>query len=167
VTAYDQPALGGVYKLAAIKEPGGTWKPRIKLSEQAIKVSNPGIQNVRRFHKNCEAIGDVIWDELHDTPATWTMIDPADATRQKVLPDDAACEDLLVPVLRNGGLVYHRPLLADIRARTQAQLAQFHAGVKRLDNPHLYPVGLEAGLHERKTALILKARHLTGERAKA
>jgi nicotinate phosphoribosyltransferase len=158
VTAYDQPALGGVYKLAAIKEPGGAWKPRIKLSEQAIKVSNPGIQNVRRFIKGGEAIGDVIWDELQDAPATWTMVDPADAMRQKVLPADATSEDLLVPVLRNGGLVYQRPLLADIRARTQEQLAQFHAGIKRLDNPHLYPVGLEAGLHARKTALILTAR---------
>lgn len=158
VTAYDQPALGGVYKLAAIREPGGVWKPRLKLSEQAIKVSSPGIQNVRRFFKDGEAVGDVIWDELHDEPQQWTMVDPADHTRQKVLPAGAEHHDLLVPVLRNGGLVYQRPLLADIRARTQAQLGMFHAGIKRLDNPHLYPVGLEAGLHERKTALIMRAR---------
>ena len=74
------------------------------------------------------------------------------------LPADATGHDLLAPVFRNGGLVYDRPLLADIRTRTQAQLGLFHAGIKRLDNPHLYPVGLEAGLHERKTALILDAR---------
>jgi len=158
VTAYDQPALGGVYKLAAIREPGGEWKPRLKLSEQAIKVSNPGIQNVRRFIKDGEAVGDVIWDELHPAPQEWTMVDPADHTRSKVMPADATSHDLLVPVLRHGDLVYQRPLLADIRARTRTQLDLFHAGVKRLDNPHLYPVGLEAGLHERKTALILAAR---------
>lgn len=158
VTAYDQPALGGVYKLSAIREPGGAWKPRIKLSEQAIKVSNPGIQNVRRFVREGEAIGDVLWDELHDAPATWTMVDPADHTRRRPMPTEVKTHDLLVPVLRNGGLVYDRPLLADIRARTQAQLGLFHPGIKRLDNPHLYPVGLEAGLHERKTALILNAR---------
>ncbi len=158
VTAFDQPALGGVYKLAAIREPGGVWKPRVKLSEQAIKVSNPGIQNVRRFTKDGEAIGDVIWDELHPAPGQWTMVDPADHTRSKVMPAQAESHDLLVPVLRNGGLVYHRPLLIDIRARTQTQLGSFHAGIKRLDNPHLYPVGLEEGLNERKTDLILQAR---------
>lgn len=158
VTAYDQPALGGVYKLAAIREPGGTWKPRVKLSEQAIKVSNPGILNVRRFVRDGEAVGDVIWDELHGEPAGWVMVDPADQTRRRTMPAGATGGDLLVPILRQGGLVYHRPPLADIRARTQEQLRLFHPGVRRLDNPHQYPVGLEAGLQERKAALILAAR---------
>jgi nicotinate phosphoribosyltransferase len=157
-TAYDQPALGGVYKLAAIREPGGAWKPRVKLSEQAVKVSNPGIQNVRRFTRHGEAAGDVIWDELHGEPARWCMVDPADPTRRRELPADAVGEDLLVPVLRAGREVYQRPALAAIRERTAAQLRLFHAGIRRLDNPHQYPVGLEAGLHERKTALILAAR---------
>lgn len=159
VTAYDQPALGGVYKLAAIREPGGAWQPRVKLSEQAIKVSNPGIQNIRRFFRDGEAVGDVIWDESHPAPASWVMVDPADPTRQRDQSGEVVHEDLLVPVLRHGGLVYGRPALADIKARTQAQLALFHPGVRRLDNPHQYPVGLEAGLHERKAALIRAARH--------
>jgi len=158
VTAYDQPALGGVYKLAAIREPGGVWKPRVKLSEQAIKVSNPGIQNVRRFSAGGQAIGDVIWDATHAAPAIWTMIDPADPTRRLTMPGDAVSEDLLTPIYRHGALVYQRPALADIRARTQQQLDLFHPGIKRLDNPHQYPVGLEEGLHERKTGLILAAR---------
>jgi nicotinate phosphoribosyltransferase len=162
VTAYDQAALGGVYKLAAIRAPGGDWKPRVKLSEQAIKVSNPGIQNVRRFLRDGEAIGDVIWDELHGEPPEWVMVDPADPTRRKRLPAQATSHDLLVPVLRHGGLVYNRPPLVDIRARTQEQLRLFHPGVRRLDNPHQYPVGLEAGLHERKTSLIRAARGTTG-----
>ncbi|MBN8524547.1 MAG: nicotinate phosphoribosyltransferase [Planctomycetes bacterium] len=157
-TAYDQPALGGVYKLAAIREPGGPWKPRVKLSEQAIKVSNPGIQNVRRFVRAGEAVGDVIWDELHPQPAAWTMVDPADPTRRRVQPADAVGEDLLVPIHRAGRLVYRQPALAEVRERTRAQLRLFHPGVKRLDNPHEYPVGLEEGLHERKTALVLAAR---------
>jgi nicotinate phosphoribosyltransferase len=161
VTAYDQPALGGVYKLAAIRAPGGEWKPRLKLSEQAIKVSNPGIQNVRRFIVGGEAVGDVIWDELHGEPKDWVMVDPTDATRRKHLTADAQGHDLLVPVLRGGKVVHQQPPLVGIRARTQAQLALFHAGIKRLDNPHQYPVGLELGLHERKTALILAARART------
>ena len=140
--------------------PGGAWQPRVKLSEQAIKVSNPGIQNVRRFYDAAsgEARGDIIWDELHGEPARWILVDPADATRRHELPAGGRHEDLLVPVFRQGGLVYARPPLADIRARTQDQLRRFHAGIRRLDNPHQYPVGLEVGLHERKSALILAAR---------
>lgn len=157
-TAYDQPALGGVYKLAAIREPGGPWKPRVKLSEQAIKVSTPGMQNVRRFMHGGEAVGDVIWDELHPRPAAWAMVDPADPTRRRAQPADAAVEDLLLPVLRAGRQVYDPPPLAAVRERTRAQLALFHPGVRRLDNPHQYPVGLEEGLHERRTALVLAAR---------
>jgi nicotinate phosphoribosyltransferase len=158
VTAFDQPALGGVYKLAAVREPGGAWKPRIKLSEQAVKVSNPGMQNVRRFIRGGEAIGDVIWDELHAPPTTWTMVDPADPTRRKEMPTDAVAHDLLQPIYRNGGLVYQRPRLVDTRSRTHEQLGLLHAGIRRFDNPHTYPVGLELGLHERKTALLLAAR---------
>ena len=158
ITAYDQPALGGVYKLAAIREPGGVWKPRIKLSEQAIKVSNPGIQNVRRFIYAGEAVGDVLWDELHGEPQEWVLIDPSDATRRKIMPPGVETEDLLVPVLRDGAFVYEDPPIAQIRQRTVEQLALFHGGIKRLDHPHQYPVGLEAGLHQRKTELILAAR---------
>jgi nicotinate phosphoribosyltransferase len=162
VTAYDQPALGGVYKLAAIRAPGGPWVPKLKLSEQAVKVSNPGIQNVRRFSAGGEAVGDVLWDELHGEPGEWVMVDPADATRRKRLVAEhghgLTTTDLLVPVLRAGRQVYRQPPLVDVRAHAQAQLALFHPGIKRLDNPHQYPVGLEQGLHERKTALILAAR---------
>ena len=158
VTAYDQPALGGVYKLAAIREPGGAWKPRIKLSEQAIKTSTPGMQNVRRFIRDGEAVGDVIWDELHGEPAEWLMVDPADPTRRKAMPPTAQAHDLLAPVLRAGAFVYREPPIAEIRQRTAQQLALLHGGIKRFDHPHQYPVGLEAGLHERKTALILAAR---------
>ncbi|OGV79802.1 MAG: nicotinate phosphoribosyltransferase [Lentisphaerae bacterium RIFOXYB12_FULL_65_16] len=158
VTSYDQPALGGVYKLTAIRDPNGTWLPRLKLSEQAIKTTTPGIQQVRRFIRNGEAVGDVIWDEMHPAPAAWTMVDPLDPTRRKVLPPDASSQDLLQPVLRQGEPVGRRPILAESRDRAQAQLKLLHAGIQRLDNPHTYPVGLELGLHERKAQLIMEAR---------
>ena len=67
-------------------------------------------------------------------------------------------EDLLVPVFRRGRRVYDPPPLADVRARTAAQLGRFHAGVKRFVNPHQFPVGLERGLHELRTRLVLEAR---------
>jgi nicotinate phosphoribosyltransferase len=64
----------------------------------------------------------------------------------------------LVPILREGAIVGELPPLAAIRQRVQQQLNVFHDSMKRFANPHTYPVGLEAGLHERKTKLILRAR---------
>ena len=158
ITAYDQPALGGVYKLAAVRDGEGVWQYRVKLSEQAIKVSNPGILQVRRYFEGGQAIGDVLFDEQFPLPDTCTMVDPMDMTRRKILPATAVGEDLLVPIFRRGRRVYEVPCLQESRNRLQEQLGLFHAAIKRFANPHQYPVGLELGLHERKTKLILKAR---------
>jgi nicotinate phosphoribosyltransferase len=158
VTAYDQPALGGVYKLTALRDEQGRWQPKVKLSEQAIKVSTPGILQVRRFTKAGQAIGDVIFDELDPIHGSPTMVDHLDPTRRKIMPSDAVAEDLLRPIFERGRCVYTMPTLEESRSRLQDQLRLFHAGVKRFVNPHRYPVGLDLGLHERKTALILKTR---------
>ncbi len=158
VTAYDQPALGGVYKLSAIREVGGEWQPKLKLSEQAAKITNPGILQVRRFRSGGEFIGDAIYDISRSMPAAFTIVDPLDATRRKRLGVGGAGEDLLVPVFRHGQPVYQIPALNDVRQRVQQQLASFHPGVKRFVNPHQYPVGLELGLHDLKTNLVLAAR---------
>jgi nicotinate phosphoribosyltransferase len=156
ITAFDQPALGGVYKLGAVRRAGGEWQPRLKLSEQTIKISNPGMLNVRRFVVEGQCAGDMIWNELQGQPST-TMLDPLDPTRRKRL-DHAEAEDLLVPVFRDGQRVYQLPALDDIRARRERDLGRFHNGIKRFTNPHRYPVGLEESLHELKTRLILEAR---------
>ncbi len=158
VTAYDQPALGGVYKLAAIRDPGGAWRYKVKLSEQAIKVSTPGMQQVRRFSESGAFLADMIYDEVAGAPHAATIVDPLDATRRRRIDPGTAHEDLLRPVFRNGQAVYESPPLTEIRARAAQQLAGFHSGIKRLVNPHQYPVGLELGLHEHKTRLILEAR---------
>ncbi len=158
ITAYDQPALGGVYKLSAIRDGQNDWQYKVKLSEQAIKVSNPGILQVRRYCQGNEATGDVIFDEESPIQGDCIMVDPLDMTHRKKIPADVAGEDLLVPVFCQGRRVYHVPCLEESRKRLQGQLELFHAGVKRFVNPHEYPVGLELGLHERKTQLILKAR---------
>jgi len=160
VTAYDQPALGGVYKLSAIRNPGQPWQYKVKLSEQAIKISTPGIQQVRRFKKDGLYIGDVIYDESSSIPASFTAVDPLDLTRRKAMPSDAASDDLLVPIFRKGTQVYQSPILEEIRQNVQAGLTSLHPGIKRFLNPHEYPVGLEHSLHERKTKLILTARGL-------
>lgn len=158
VTAYDQPALGGVYKLAAIRDPGGPWRYKVKVSEQAIKVSTPGVQQVRRFSERGSFLADMIYDEVAGAPSTATLVDPLDPTRRRRIDPATAYEDLLRPIFRQGRAVYESPPLTEIRARTGRQLASFHSGIKRLVNPHQYPVGLELGLHELKTRLILEAR---------
>ncbi len=158
VTAYDQPALGGVYKLSAIRRPDGSWAHKVKVSEQAAKATNPGVLQVRRFRRGNEFIGDAIFDETRPLPGRITIVDPADATRRKHFPGATPGEDLLVPVLRGGMLVYQVPSLESARARARSQLASLHPGLKRFENPHQYPAGLELTLHEFKTRLILQAK---------
>ena len=158
VTGHDQPALGGVYKLAAVREPGQPWQHKVKLSEQAQKISNPGIQQVRRFRGAEGFVGDVIYDEERGIPAGAAMVDPKDLTRRKRLPLAPQWTDLLVPVVRSGQVVYAPPALQNVRRHAQEQLASFHGGIKRVMNPHQYPVGLEEGLFDLKTRLILGLR---------
>src|SRR5260221_6113344 len=104
VTAYDQPALGGVYKLGAIRDPDGTWQHRIKVSEQRAKTSTPGVLGVRRFTSNGFARGDMLWDELDGSPVSTAIFDPFDSTRTRRF-DGCEWRDLLVPVFRRGELV--------------------------------------------------------------
>jgi nicotinate phosphoribosyltransferase len=158
VTGYDQPALGGVYKLSAVRRAGGEWQNRVKISEQAIKTTTPGIQQVRRYRLADEFIGDMIYDERLGVGQDRHIVDPGDPTRRKAIPAEAREEDLLVPVVRGGQQVYDSPTLEDIRQRTGQQLAALHRSVKRFLNPHEYPAGLEKGLHELKMRLIAEAR---------
>ncbi len=158
VTGYDHPALGGVYKLSAVRQPGGAWENKVKLSEQAVKVTTPGIQQVRRFRSDTEFVGDAIYDLSRPTPTSFTIVDPLDPTRRKRFAPETRAEDLLVPIFRRGQLVYQTPALDKIRERARQQLAMLHPGIKRSINPHQYPVGLELGLHELKTRLVLQTR---------
>src|SRR6266404_5523769 len=157
VTGAPDAALGGVFKLSAVRAPGGPWKPRIKLSDQSAKISVPGVLQVRRFVADGEFAGDLIYD-LEDGPPTRTLVDMLDPIRRKTIPEAAAHEDLLRPAVRAGKLVYSPPSLAESRARTQRQLAQLHPGIKRFVNPHQYPVGVDPKLHERRTRMVLEAR---------
>ena len=164
VTAYDQPALGGVYKLGAVQDEHGTWHPKLKLSEQTAKVSTPGVQQVRRYRRpDGTFAGDAVIDELGGVPSgELTIVDPADANRHKTFAAGEPFDALLVPVFRGGRRVFDPPPLADSRRRTGEQLAALHPSHKRLVNPHPYPVGLESGLHERKLQLIAAARAAAG-----
>ncbi|HVO10538.1 MAG TPA: nicotinate phosphoribosyltransferase [Vicinamibacteria bacterium] len=166
VTGGDQSALGGVYKLGAVREPGGAWQYRVKLSEQAAKISNPGVQQVRRFSGPQGFVADAIYDELTGLPPEVVIVDPLDPTRRKRIAPGTPGEDLLVPVMRGGRPCYELPPLEDARRRLAGQLAALHDGIKRFVNPHQYPVGLSLQLSETKTRLILEARGLAGEEAR-
>lgn len=158
VTCYDQPALGGVYKLGAIAGTNGDWQYKIKLSEQSIKTSNPGILQVRRFRNENEYIADAIYDISANLQEGCTIIDPLDPTRSRTLTNDLLSTDLLVPIFRLGDLVYQESTIHEIQRYARDELKLFHAGVKRFENPHVFPVGLERHLHELKTDLVMKTR---------
>lgn len=158
VTAYDQPALGGVYKLGAIRDEDGSWKYRVKLSEQAIKVSNPGVLQVRRFTCDGVLYGDMIFDEAAGEETSRVIIDPANGTRRKQFPGGLEVHDLLVPIFREGRQVYDEPSLVEVKANAAKEMKRLHPGLKRLLNPHEYPVGLAPRLFELKEQLILAAR---------
>ncbi|MGD9128295.1 MAG: nicotinate phosphoribosyltransferase [Planctomycetia bacterium] len=159
VTAYGQPALGGVYKLGAIRSAEGRWLPKVKLSEQAIKTSIPGVLQVRRYAKKGRTVADMIFSELLPPPERPTIVDPADPAR-RIQPSEAdSFDDLLVPAIRAGRPVYESPPLSTIRDRTRQQLSSFHPTVLRIDNPHTYPVGLEEHLHDQRIDLM---RHQRG-----
>jgi nicotinate phosphoribosyltransferase len=172
-TGYDQPAIGGVYKLTAIRKPGEPWRYKVKLSEQAVKTSTPGILQVRRYRADGQFMADAIYDIDSDdrlesrSHTGCTIVDPVDPTRRRDIPDGTPYDDLLVPIFRAGQLVYASPSIHEARDRAQAQLAGFHSGIKRFVNPHQYPVGLEQGLHDVKTKLITEARGLRGSASRS
>ncbi|MCW5805572.1 MAG: nicotinate phosphoribosyltransferase [Deltaproteobacteria bacterium] len=158
VTAFDQPALGGVYKLGAIREDDGRWRSCIKLSEQPIKISNPGVLEVKRLRRDGELVADVIYDREAGFagPTLWDIENP---TLPPWSPAHDAADDLLVRYLDRGEPVRGPEALADARARAAAELAQLSPRTRRFANPQPYPVGLDHHVHTTKSTLIEKARH--------
>lgn len=148
-TAYDQPALGGVYKLGAIKSPTETdWNYKIKLSEQPIKVSNPGVLQVHRFFDdNASPIADMIFNE-NAVDNTNNLITFANGNKNIDLSNFQA-KKLLRPIFRNGQLVYKLPNIHSIRNRSIEQMKQFDE--QRLKE---YKIGLEMNLDKRKKNLM-------------
>jgi nicotinate phosphoribosyltransferase len=161
VTAFDQPALGAVYKLSAIKNEAGSWVPKVKVSQQSLKINIPGIHKVRRYFSKGKAVADMIYLEGQAIDSKGIMIiDPNDATqRKRLMPVFYEEEELLKPIFRKGELVYSLPSLKQIRERAGAQLEAFDKTHKRLINPHVYPVGLEEKLHQLRMELVIAAKN--------
>ena len=157
VTGGTHSALGGVYKLGAIRNPDGSWSPKVKRSEQAAKTSLPGILQVRRFSQHHHFIGDAIFDITEGCPHAPVIRDPADPTRTKSIPAEASHDDLLVPIFHRGQPVYQSPSLTEIQARTASQLAQLSPESLRFLHPYRYPAGLTPQLASLRDKLIAAA----------
>ena len=159
-TAFDQPTLGGVYKLSATRMPGQEWQDRIKISEQSVKLTTPGVLDVRRYyHEDGRVAGDMVYDVNRGVGESEVIVDPADFLRRKCLAGKRY-ETLLHPLLRGGNVVlapeYRDAMTAQRRCREG--LATLDESQKRMLNPHSYPVGLEYGRFERRRALVARLR---------
>lgn len=160
VSASDQPALGGVYKLTALQDENGNWDYKIKLSEQAGKINVPGILQVRRFKDAKGFIADMVYDETLGFQLPEAIIDPADFTKRKLIQPGWESEELLVPVFRKGHCVYAKPPLDETRRRAKEELNMLHPTIKRFENPHNYPVGLEERLFHLRADMVLQMKNL-------
>ncbi|MFT3693558.1 MAG: nicotinate phosphoribosyltransferase [Kofleriaceae bacterium] len=160
VTAYDQPALGGVYKLGASRDAAGQWHDAIKLSEQPIKISNPGILQVRRFRRGDEYVADMIFDSSRGPADTLQIHDIETPALEPWSPTFDSHEDLLVTMMDRGSRTQPKATLSQARERAVADLARLSPRTRRFFNPQPYVVGLDHDVHTRKRELIASARKL-------
>ena len=160
ITSMDNPALGGVYKLAA-EESDGRSVPRIKISENPAKVTNPGVKQLYRFYdrKTGKALADMIAleEEDYSSGEPIEIFDPENTWKRMTL-----CEydmrKLLVPIFENGELVYELPALSDIATYAHKELESFWEEYRRLTRPHRYKVDLSQKLYDLKHSLLAKRR---------
>ncbi len=158
VTGHGAGALGGVYKLGAVRDEGREWRHVVKLSEQAAKVTTPGIQQIRRYRHGGEFAADMVYDELLGASTEGWMIDPVDPVRRRRISPAEEWQDLLVPLFRDGQVLVETPSIHAVREHVHDQLEHLHAGIKRFVYPHRYPAGLDHKLYDLKSELVLKAR---------
>jgi nicotinate phosphoribosyltransferase len=157
-TGQPDAALGGIYKLGAVRRPGGQWQYRIKLSDEKAKTSYPGLLQVRRFHQpDGTFVADAIYEIDHRVSKPCIIVD-LQTEQQTEIPANPEYTNLLVPIFRKGELVYQVPKLATSRERTRQQLHCLRPAVARLNNPQAYPVGLEKSLHELRSTLVARAK---------
>ena len=177
ITAYDQPALGCVYKLVSIEDENGVMVDTMKISNNAEKVSTPGKKQVWRITRNSDgkSEGDYIalWDERPDQLDELFMFHPVYTYINKTVKDFTA-RPILQPIFNNGKLVYELPKLQEIKAYKDEQIEALWDEYKRILNPEQYPVDLSQKTYDQKLASIaeireevrLKSEQLAKENAK-
>ena len=157
ITAKSEPVFGGVYKLAAVEEPDGTIVPKIKISENVIKITNPHYKKLYRFYAKDtgKAIADylTVYDEIVDDTKDMEIFDPEATWKTKQVYNFTA-KELQVPIFKGGQLVYKLPSLEAIRAYCKEQVDTLWDEVKRFDNPQTYYVDLSQKLWDVKYGLL-------------
>ena len=158
ITSQTSPVFGGVYKLSAVEGEKGEIVPKIKISDNTAKITNPGFKKVYRFYdkKTGKAIADEIClhNEVVSEALPHTIFDPEATWKQRTLKDFTARE-LLVPVFKNGELVYPQPSLRETQQYCAKEVDSLWEEVKRFDNPHEYNVDLSKKLWDLKRKLLL------------
>ena len=165
ITGDGCPALGGVYKLSA-EYVGGRVVPKIKKSENPIKVTNPGVKKIFRIFDNetGRALADLIAleHETIDESMPLEIFDPIDTWKRKTITNFHVRE-LLVPLVRDGKRVYDLPALREICDYARQELSAFWDTYRRLNNPHVYKVDLSQELYDLKQQLLHEAEKVTEE----
>jgi len=157
-TGQPDGALDGVYKLGAIRPPGGEWQYRIKLSEESAKTSIPGSLQVRRFYQPAgRFLADAIYETAHGVPEPCEIVDIQTANRTTISAE-RSYSDLLVPIFRAGKLVYETPDIEASREQLRKQLGCAPSEILRLNDPQPYNVGIERSLYELRSKLIEHAQ---------
>lgn len=157
ITSYQTPALGVVYKLMAADKGDGLLVPKIKISQNPSKVTNPGVKKiVRFFNGNDRMIGDLLTqvDEPLPQGEPVRAHHPMYDYMKKTYRQPYTAEELMVPIYSGGRQVYEPPSLEEIRQRAQRQIESLEPEYKRLPNPHLYKVSLSDRLHQIKKDLL-------------
>ena len=157
ITAKSEPVFGGVYKLVAVEKDDGTIVPKIKISENIGKITNPHFKKLYRFYGNDtgKAIADYmcLQDETVDDSGEMEIFDPEATWKTKTVYNFTARE-LLVPIFKDGELVYQCPDLQQVRKYCLEQVDTLWDEVKRFDNPHTYYVDLSQKLWDIKNDLL-------------
>ena len=156
ITSRSEPVFGGVYKLAAVETKKGIV-PKIKISENEAKITNPGVKEIWRFFdkKTKKAIADVITqkDEEIDESLPYTLFDPEYTWKKKTVTNFVA-KKIRVKIFENGILVYNKPSLDDIKDYCDKQIKTLWSEVLRFNNPHKYYVDLSHKLWSQKKELL-------------
>lgn len=162
ITSKSTPVFGGVYKLCAVEDKEGNVIPKIKLSENAAKVTTPHFKKIYRLRDKdtgkAEADLICLYDETVDDSEPIELFDPDCTWKRKTLTNYTA-EELLVRVFDKGELVYDLPTLDQIKARCIREIGGMWEEVLRFENPHNYYVDLSQKLWDVKNDLIVKMRH--------
>lgn len=156
ITSKSDSVFGGVYKLAALNH-NGKLIPKMKLSDNVVKTTNPGSKKLYRLFDNESkmAIADVVTleDEIIDNKKPYLLFDPNFPWKKKMVSNFTAVS-LLEPIFIKGKLVYHKPTLKEIKAHYEVQINTLWAEVKRFEKPHPYYVDLSRKLWDLKQDLI-------------